>query len=115
MKHLAALLCLIAAPAFAHNERYYQDLWCGSVQGRTEVVMADRTRVDCLTDEYAIEFDWANKWAEAIGQSLGYSQLTGKKAGIVLIVRKERDQKYVDKLSSVIEHYGLPITVWVTN
>lgn len=24
--------------------------------------------VDCLTNEYAIEFDFSNKWAEAIGQ-----------------------------------------------
>lgn len=38
-----------------------------------EVVAPDGTRCDILTDEYAIEVDFANKWAEAIGQALNYA------------------------------------------
>ena len=44
----------------------------------------DFTRVDCLTDKYAVEFDFANKWAESIGQALHYQLMTGKKAKVVL-------------------------------
>lgn len=47
--------------AFAYNERHYQTLWCDEAIGKAEVVMIDRTRVDCLTDEYAIEFNFAKK------------------------------------------------------
>jgi hypothetical protein len=43
------------------------------------VVLPDGTRCDCLTDTHAIEFDFGNKWAEAIGQSAYYALQTGKK------------------------------------
>ncbi|MFH1027609.1 MAG: hypothetical protein V1791_06370 [Pseudomonadota bacterium] len=37
---------------------------------------------------YAVEVEYAHKWAEAIGQSLYYSRMTGKKPGVVLIMRE---------------------------
>ena len=49
------------------------------------MTMPDGTRCDILTDTHAIEVDFADKWAEAIGQSLNYAMQTGKKAGIVLV------------------------------
>ncbi len=95
-----------------HPERWYQDKWCAEKQGVVEYVLPDRTRVDCLTDEYAIEHDFGRKWAEAVGQSLYYATQTGKKPGIVLIVGP-RGQKYLDRLNAVIDYYKLPIRVWV--
>ena len=41
--------------------------------------MPDGTRCDILTDTHAIEVDFANKWAQAIGQSLNHAMQTGKK------------------------------------
>ena len=35
------------------------------------------------------------KWHEAIGQSLYYSAMTGKKAGIVLIVNPRTKERYL--------------------
>ena len=46
------------------------------------MTMLDGTRCDILTDTHAIEVDFADKWAEAIGQSLKYATQTGKKAGM---------------------------------
>ena len=37
------------------------------------MTMPDGTRCDILTDTHAIEVDFADKWAEAIGQSLNYA------------------------------------------
>jgi len=72
-------LLLISTLAYADkSERDYQDEWC---TGKKEAVLEDRTRVDCLTDTHAIEIEFANKWKEAIGQSLHYSLMTGKKTG----------------------------------
>ena len=73
---------------------------------------SDRTRCDCLTDDYAIEFDFGKKWAEAIGQSLYYSLQTGKQAGIVLILEDPKDYKYWIRLNTTIDHFGLPIKTW---
>ena len=58
-----------------HNERFYQTSLCNKLDGKMEVVLKDKTRVDCLTDEHAIEVDFAKKWAESIGQSLYYAEM----------------------------------------
>ncbi|WP_051284319.1 hypothetical protein [Desulforegula conservatrix] len=71
-----------------HPEKWYQNKWCDEQKGKSEVVLPDRTRCDCITDVNAVEFDFGKKWAEAIGQSLYYSLQTGKRAGVVLINHK---------------------------
>ena len=77
-----------------HKEKEYQECWCSEAGGITEFVLSDRTRVDCLTNEYAIEFDFADKWAEAIGQSLYYAEMTGKKPGIAPIVEDSANMRH---------------------
>ena len=77
------------------TERYYQ-LKCNAIlQGKTEYRLTDNTRVDILTDDLAIEVDFAKKWYEAIGQAAHYSRHTNKKPAILLIVRNVLDEKYV--------------------
>jgi hypothetical protein len=81
-------------------------------QGEVEHVLPDRTRVDCLTETHAIEYDWGKKWAEAIGQSLYYSAMTGKKAGIVLIVNPRTKDRYLKRINTAIDANNLDIQVW---
>jgi len=95
-----------------HPEKWYQERWCREQGGQLEVVLPDRTRCDCVTDTHAIEFDFGNKWTEAVGQSLYYSQQPGKKAGIVLILENKKDRKYWIRLKTTIEHFNLPIETW---
>ena len=61
-----------------HSESSYQHAWCSEHNGIEEYENSDFTRVDCLTNTHAIEFDFADKWAESIGQALHYSYMTGK-------------------------------------
>jgi len=91
------------------HEADYVDHHC---KGEVEHVLSDRTRVDCLTDTHAIEYDWGKKWAEAIGQSLYYSAMTGKKAGIVLIVNPRTKERYLKRINKAIEAHSLDIDVW---
>jgi hypothetical protein len=109
---LLTILMLIPTLTFAESESYYQNKYC---KGVTEHVLHDRTRVDCLTDTHAIEYDFSKKWHEAIGQSLGYAFETNKRAGIVLIVEKKKDYKHWIKLNSIIKHYNLPIDTWIVS
>jgi len=95
-----------------HPESFYQKKWCEKASGLIEYKLRDRTRVDCLTSQYAIEFDFGSKWAEAIGQALHYSLMTGKKPGIVLILESEKDMKYWNRMNKVIQSYGLKIQTW---
>lgn len=76
------LVLILDSAANSKNERYYQDKWCNNHNGETEYILSDKTRVDCLTETHAIEFDFAGKW-EAIGQSLHYGLMTSKTPGIV--------------------------------
>ncbi|MCM1294481.1 MAG: hypothetical protein NC311_02895 [Muribaculaceae bacterium] len=88
-------------------EREYQKILCPY---NAEVRLLDGTRVDCLTDMYAIEFDFASKWAEALGQSLHYARMTGRKPAIFLIIERDSDMRYVGRLRPLCEKYG----VWLT-
>ena len=76
--------------------------------------MPSGARCDCLTTTHAIEFDFADKWAEAIGQSLHYATQTEKKAGIVIIMENpDRDNKLLKRLKMTIEENDLPIDYWL--
>ena len=80
-------------------EKEYQDYWCGLKNGITEYKLTDNTRVDCLLPDMAVEFDYANKWAECIGQALYYSQKTNRIPARVLIMENpEKDFKYLSRL-----------------
>ncbi len=95
-----------------HPEKWYQKKWCEEQKGRVEVVLADGTRCDCVTDTHAIEFDFGSGWAESIGQGLHYSAITKKKADVVLILETVKDRKYWIRLNTTIEHFKLPIDTW---
>lgn len=96
-----------------YNERHYQTQLCNKLDGEMEYVLKDRTRVDCLTDEYAIEVDFAKKWAEGIGQSLHYAHMTGKKPAIGFIMNDDKDQRYFKRLNTLAEKYQIKIFVIV--
>ena len=111
MKLLLILLLGIALQAkHTHKESYYQNIFCDKMGGKAEVVLKDRTRIDCLTDKYAIEVDFANKWAESIGQSLHYGLMTKRQSGVYLIIEDEKDFRYLDRLNRVVDKYD--IKVW---
>ncbi len=80
------------------KEAYYVSQWCRDDFGKTEFLLWDNTRVDCLTKDYAIEFDFAKKWAESIGQSLYYAKMTGKKPAVALILTDLEDYRYVKRV-----------------
>ena len=112
MKLILLLITLITQSAYSlENEDYYNRQFCSEVSGQAEYRLPDRSRVDCLTDTHAYEADWADglKVYESIGQSLYYAAETGKKPGILLLVRKKNSDKHIRKVRRVIENWSLPI------
>ena len=87
--------------AAGKNESYYVVNWCHPDFGKREFILWDKTRVDCLTKDYAIEFDFAKKWAESVGQALYYSKMTSKKPAVVLILESPSDLKYVKRVERI--------------
>lgn len=81
-------------------------------EAELEVRLWDGTRVDMLTPTHAIEVDWAHKWAEAVGQSLYYSELTGKPPGVLLLVRDmNTEERYVYRCQTLCAKLGIKLYV----
>ncbi|MEA1892184.1 MAG: hypothetical protein U9N33_05665 [Campylobacterota bacterium] len=94
-----------------YHEKHYQTLLCNELGGEMEYVLEDRTRVDCLTDEYAIEVDFAKKWAESIGQSLYYAHMTGNKPAVGLILDIDKDTRFLQRLNLIASKYEIKIFI----
>nr|DAO24370.1 MAG TPA: hypothetical protein [Caudoviricetes sp.] len=97
-----SLFLFTIAPCYAkrlHPEAEYQKAWCDKRGGLMEYKLSDKTRVDCLLPNMAVEFDFANKWAECIGQAIYYGRQTNRQAACVLIMENgEKDLKYLYRL-----------------
>ena len=117
-KHFTILFLLliigtssIASQSYPFKEKDYQKAWCERHNGVMEHVLSDQARVDCVTQTHAIEFDFAKKWGENIGQALYYGVSLNKTPGIVLITTDPvNDIKYVKRVQAVAKKFG--ITVW---
>lgn len=96
----------------AHNESSYQHAYCAKHKGIEEFILPDKTRVDCLTDKHAIEFDFSNKWAEAIGQALHYGLMTGKTPKVIQILdekHKQRQRVYFERIRFLGQKYNFAV------
>ena len=108
------IIFLFANSCFAQNEAWYiESINQSHFGGRTEVSMTGG-RADIVDDNYAIEVEFANKWKDAIGQSLWYGLQLERQPGIVLIMKTIQDRKYGIMLQSAIDYAGLTdkIRVW---
>jgi len=105
-----ALLLVGCSGKQKHKEKYYQTILCKELDGVMEQSLLDRTRIDCLTEEYAIEVDFAKKWAEGVGQSLYYAEMTGKKPAVGIIVRESvKDERRLKRLEILADKYQIKI------
>lgn len=93
-----------------HSEVAYQHAWSELHDGREEFQNEDFTRVDSLTETHAVEFDFANKWAESIGQVLHYQLMTGKRGKVVLILEKpDKEMKFFERVKRLSEIYDFDV------
>ena len=113
---LLIILFFLSFSAYAiEKEEFYSNKFCEELSGQSQFKLKDLSRVDCLTETHAFEVDWADgmKVYEAIGQSLYYASQTGKKPGILLLIRKDNSKKHIRKVQEVISAFNLPIELVV--
>ena len=95
-------------------ERDYQKVYQQYHGGEIEQAV-ERGRVDWIGiidgKKVAAEFDFATKWAEAIGQSLYYAQQTKLVPCVILIMKSEKDAAHLTKLMETIKYSNLGIIV----
>ena len=78
-----------------HNELSQRDGWESLEK---EFRLDDGTRVDLLFPQQACEIDWANKWAEGVGQSIYYALKTRRGPLVILLAKKDGWEKYRDRV-----------------
>ena len=117
MRHIAFtftfIFCtIVAAPSYAMSEAEYQKEWCAKHNGEINYKNQESSTVDCLTNNYSIEFDFAEKWVQSMRKSRDQSLSTGKLPGVVLILQNSADENYLFKLREVVEKRRLGIKIW---
>lgn len=107
---------MFGAPRFG-TEVYWQDVIHSELSQRDgwhslekEYRLDDGTRVDLLFPRQACEIDWANKWAEGVGQSIYYGLKTRKAPLVILLAKKDGWEKYRDR----VEYCGVDCWVYDT-
>lgn len=112
---IAAAIVLVVVPAQAQElERDRQDDLCVGME--TNRYLPNGTYVDCVSETYAIEVDFTDKWAEAIGQSLMYASELERLPGIILVCRAEDDPglclKHGYLIEQTVNYWRIGMTVW---
>jgi hypothetical protein len=114
---LAALLVgtVLASAAVAQplrSESDYQQILCAGME--LEVTLPNGARIDCLSPTHAIEVEFSEKWAEALGQALLYAASSGKQPGIILICHQAPALclQHGLRLEEAITFWKLPVIVW---
>lgn len=104
----------VSLPSFGQNEAYYIEVINKTLKGQTEVKV-ENGRVDIVTDDNAIEVEWASNWKHSVGQALWYGLQTTKRPGIILLMNNLEDRKYGIMLGSALEFAGIKdkIDVWL--
>ena len=60
-----------------------------------------------------MKVEFAAKWCEGLGQALWYGFQLDKQSGIVLILRDEKDKRFLVRLKSLLAHRKLTdVKVW---
>lgn len=109
------LVTTVALPVHGQElEKVRQEQLCAGMEMNR--YLSNGTRVDCLTDDYAIEVDFSNKWAEAIGQSLMYAAELQRLPGIILVCQQGANSSLCIKHGYLIEQtvnwWRIGMTVW---
>lgn len=97
-----------ANAAFKKNEAYYQKILCNDLGGIIEYRLPDRSRVDCLTYEYAIEVDFDKKPYECAAQALYYAIMTNRKPACAFITDKKQSRQ-INRLEVLAKAYNIKI------
>ena len=78
---LVLIMTLASSACAQMKEADYANIIQQHLGGQREVSVTSG-RVDLVTDTFAYEIEWANKWKESKGQALWYGLQTSKQPGI---------------------------------
>lgn len=107
-----AFIVLLFAGVVVGSEAEEVERLAAKYGAEVEVPLWDSTRVDLLSASHAWEVDYSYKWAEGCGQALYYGLVTGKKPGLILLVRDiNRERRYVYRAQSICVKHDIDLRI----
>jgi hypothetical protein len=115
-------IALLALATFVHGtghanafkEIEVQQRYCAGLA--INVYLSDGTEVDCIKDDVAVEVDFSDHWAQAIGQSLHYASVLGTRPGIILVcnddLRLGTCQRHLGRLIETLAYWRVGMLIW---
>ena len=111
---------VVSKPQSSPTELEMQKLLCAGMEQNvpleeTSGGPAGRApRVDCLSEDYAIEVDWTENWQGALGQALQYADLTNKRPGIILVCHKSDAlcHRHALRLEETSSNLKIDLALW---
>lgn len=77
---------------------------------KAEVALADGSRADLISEQYAVEVEWAPKWKEAPAQATLYALLADKKPLVILLTKGDSAEKlHILRCKLVCEKLGIKL------
>lgn len=115
MRALILILIMIAGAAQAGElEIDMQAKFCDGMLINRQ--LPNHTEVDCVTDRYAIEVDFTDHWAAAIGQSLSYAATLERRPGIILVCNSDTRPDICLRhrliLQETIRYWNIGVVAW---
>ena len=111
---LLFVLLLFTSNTCSNRKIHFKNVFNKYINGKQNVPLDDyKNIVDIVSDTFAIDVEFAPRWAMSIGHSLYGATKLNKKPAILLITYKGYDGKYIDILMPIANKYN--ITVWVMN
>lgn len=112
---LAALYSLPAIGGDRELEIDAQRKFCAGMP--INQALPNRSEVDCVLEDVAIEVDFSDHWAAAIGQSLQYGAMMGRRPGIILVCRTRTPAstclRHKLKLEETMSYWNIGMMVWL--
>lgn len=119
MKHILlsstfSLALMATTPAFGFKEIEVQERYCAGMQINQQ--LPDGSEVDCAKGDLAIEVDFSDHWAQAIGQSLHYGQVLQTRPAIILVcnagVRTATCDRHYARLVDTLNYWRIGMLIW---
>lgn len=108
-------LCALSATATQPHKMQdadYVKIVCDAKSGQTEVRRLG-SRADCVSENEAIEVEYAHKWSEGIGQAERYGKVFSRKPVLVLVLEQPDHERFVELANQQIRRSYSPIKLEV--
>lgn len=109
---VASLVLAFALPQQKHDELFYQRQIIERYGMEEGQQTPSGARCDLMTEDYAIEVDWAYKYAEGIGQAALYAAELKRKPLVILLLKADHNPVHLERALKAARYVNFPVWLY---